>query len=46
MNTLNPSKEISEFSFENADVKKYLLLQTEDDKQTVTFFRACRNEAL
>ena len=40
------SKEKAEFSFKNADVTKHLLLQTEDEKQTVTFFRMCQNEAL
>ena len=40
------SKEMTELCFENADVKKHLLLQTEDEKRTVTFFRMCQNEAL
>ena len=47
VNTLNTkthtSKEMAEFSFENADVRKKLLLQTGDEKQTATFLR---NEAL
>ena len=30
---------------ENADVES-MLLQTEDEKQTVTFCRLCRNEAV
>ena len=47
VNTLNSSKEISEFSFKNANVKSILSLQTEDEKQTVTFFfRMCQKEAL
>ena len=33
------SKEMAEFSFENADVKS--ILQTEDEQQTVTFFSEC-----
>ena len=37
---------MTEFCFENEDVKKHLLLQTEDENQTVTFFRMCGNEAL
>ena len=40
-NTLNAkthsSKEMAEFSFENADFRSILLLQTVDEKQTVTF---------
>ena len=39
MNTLNSSKEISELSFENANVKKAFVIATEDEKQTVTFFQ-------
>ena len=47
MNTkTHSSKETAEFSFENADVKSILLLQTEDDNQTVTSFRMRGNEAL
>ena len=50
VNTLNTkthsSKEIAGFSFVNADAKRILLLQTAGKKQTVTFFRLCRNEAL
>ena len=39
------SKEITEFSIENADVKSICYCK-EDEKQTVTFFRMCRNKAL
>ena len=37
----NSSKEILELSFESADVKSHLLLQTKDEKPTVNFFSAC-----
>ena len=48
----NSTKEIAEFSFgnadvktqfsfENADVKTHLLLQIDDEKQSVTFYRMC-----
>ena len=37
------SKEMAEFSFENAYVKS---IQTEDEKQTATFLRMYQNEAL
>ena len=40
------SKEMTEVCFENADVKKQLLLQREGEKRTVTFSRMRRNEAL
>ena len=48
MNTWNTkthsSTDIAEFSFENADV--IANTETVDEKQTVTFFRMCGNEAL
>ena len=39
------SKEMAEFSFNNADVKSICYCK-QDEKQTVTFFRMCGNEAL
>ena len=50
MNTLNTkthsSKEIAEFSFENADVKSICYCKQRMERYTVTFFRMCRKEAL
>ena len=40
------SKEMTQFCFKYADVYKHLVLHTEDEKHTVTFFRMCGNEAL
>ena len=48
VNTLNTkthsSKEMTELCFKTADVKSNVI--AEDEKQTVTFFRMCQNEAL